>query len=242
MATTAFTSCDSVSEPDRFVDAEIIPRRAVLMEEFTGQRCTNCPRGHEKISEMVQMFGDSIVPVSIHASNLGTNFPVGLKTVTGEEYFKSVGQPALPQAVFDMQTPPLQIADWGRVTADLIIQPTPFTVKAKCEVSGSDLNIDVAFSSAEDYEGKLMVWVCQNNIVRPQLDGAVTIQDYVHNHVFRAAVTPDIWGDDVKLEAHKAQYKSYVCPIDQYWGNENLYVVAFLYNDAGVAQVTSSHK
>lgn len=240
ISVSILTSCDSVSEPDRFVPAEIIPQRAILLEEYTGQRCTNCPDGHKAIAEITASLGDSVVAVGIHASNLGINTPVGLKTQTGEAYFQAAGSPAMPTGVINMQTDPTQVSLWGSTINRLIMNPTPFTVKAKATIDGDNYDIDVAFSAGEDYTGNLMVWICENDIVRYQLDHGVSVNDYVHNHVFRAAVTEDIWGDAVTLKAHEAQHKSYSYPIDQYWNRDNIYVVAFLYNQDGVAQVTQT--
>lgn len=242
-ATAIFSSCDSVSEPDRFIPAEVTANRAILIEEFTGQLCTNCPDGHQAIKEIMATLGDSVVPVGIHASNLAINPPTGLRTATGEEYYKAVGSPALPTAVINMQTNPVQVSDWGEAINKLIMTPTPFTVKADASISGNTYNIKVAYSSGQDYKGKLMVWILENDIVGIQIDHGKTIPDYVHSHVFRAAVTPDVWGLDVDLTAHKAEYSNFEYEItDSSWDKSNLYVVAFLYNDGGVAQVTSTHQ
>lgn len=243
-AAAAMTSCDKVSEPDRFIPAEIIPERAILIEEFTGQLCTNCPDGHNAIRNILATLGDSVVPVSIHASNLAIDPPLGLKTATGEAYYKNYNSPALPTAVINMQTEPLQVDQWGSWINRLIVVPTPFTVVAESAVNADtgEMEINVAYSSAEEYKGKLMVWILENNIIRRQIDHGTNIPDYVHNHVFRAAVTPDIWGEEVDLKAHDPQYVSYKYPIDQFWKADDLYVVAFLYNGDGVAQVTASMK
>ena len=236
------TSCNTVDEADRFVPAEIVPQRAILIEEFTGQNCTNCPDGHKAIQDLTNALGDSVVAIGIHASDLAVNAPLGFKTPTGEEYYKAEGSPALPTAVINMQTDALQVSAWGAVVNNFIIRPTPFTVKAEADLDGDMYNIKVAFSSGNDYEGKLMVWICENDIVRRQLDHGTYINDYVHNHVFRAAVTDDIWGQPVSLKKDESQYLDFSYKIEKtyYWDTNNIYVVAFLYNDAGVAQVTQT--
>lgn len=245
VAAVGLTACDSVSEEDRFVEATIEPQRAVLLEEFTGQLCTNCPDGHAAVNKLVATLGDSIVPVGIHASGLSISVASGgLGTEAGETYYAQVGSPALPTGVIDRVTAPLQVADWDSQIDALIVQPTPFTVGAKAAVSGTDYNIEVAFSSADDYDGKLMVWVLENDIIALQLDHGDYVTDYVHNHVFRTYATADVDGEAVSLKAHSPQTKTYTVAIDEKWNASNLYVVAFLYNDAGVAQVTqtpSSH-
>ncbi|MCH5214377.1 MAG: Omp28 family outer membrane lipoprotein [Muribaculaceae bacterium] len=237
----SFSSCDSVSEPQRFKPAQIDPQRAILIEEFTGQNCTNCPDGHAAIKELTGALGDSVVPVSIHASSLAMDPPRGYKTATGEEYYKNIGSPALPAAVINRQTSPLQVPVWGSTINSLIMTPTPFTVKASAEVSsdGANYDISVAFSSKQDYEGSLSVWIIENDLVGRQLDHGVNIPDYVHNHVFRAAAN-GTWGEKVSLKANVPQHTSYSVPIESGWKMANVYVVAFLYDDSGVAQVTST--
>lgn len=232
--------CNTVDEEDRFIPAEIVPQRAILLEEFTGQMCTNCPDGHQAIREITATLGDSVVAVGIHASNLAINPPIGLKTATGEAYYTNAGSPVLPTGVINLQTDPLQVSDWGSNIDRLIMTPTPFTVKAEGTAIDGNYEIKVAFSSGEDYEGRLMVWVVENDIVGRQLDHGTMVSDYVHNHVFRAAVTSDIMGEEVGLKADTPQYRDYSIEISPYWKAKDLYVVAFLYNSGGVAQVTAS--
>lgn len=245
-AAALLTSCDSISEDDRFIPTEINPQRAVLLEEFTGQECTNCPDGHAKVQEITAALGDSVVAVGIHASELADMRPViGLGNSTGEAYYKAAGATFLPSATIDMQTAPLKLAEWGAAIDRLIMVPTPFTVVAHADLSAdqSTYDITVDFSSGEDYEGNLMVWICENNIVRRQLDHGTYKNEYVHQHVFRTAVTSDIWGDPVSMKAHTPQKKEYSYTINpaDYWNLSEIYVVAFLYNNSGgVAQVTST--
>lgn len=236
----ALTACDSVSEPDRFIPAEIVPQRSILIEEFTGQNCKNCPDGHQAIQEITAQLGDSVVAVGVHASILAYNPPTGLKTDTGEEYYKRAGSPALPSAVINMQTSPLQVPEWGAAIERLIMTPTDFTVRAHGDADGDNYNIEVAVSAGDNYSGRLMVWICENDIQRVQNYYGEMRPDYIHNHVFRAAATEDIWGEQVELKAHKPQYFTYSYPIGARWTADNLYVVAFLYDDSGVQQVTQS--
>lgn len=235
------TGCDSVSEPDRLVPAEIPAMRSILIEEFTGQLCTNCPDGHAMIKDILSTsIGDSIVPVCIHASSQAVSVEDGgLKIEAGDEYYKNVGNPALPTAVIDMVTKPLMVAEWGASINHLIMEPTPYTVIANTSVADNKLNIDVAFSAGEDFSGNLLVWVCENDVVGAQLDHGTFIYDYVHQHVLRA-VANGVWGDPVTLKSGEPQYKTLSVEIDPLWNAENVYAVAFLYNNGGVAQVASS--
>lgn len=235
------TACDSVAEPDRFIPTEIVPQRAILLEEFTGQLCRNCPDGHAAIHDITAVLGDSVVAVGIHGGNLALPAPTGLMTTESDNYYKAAGSPSQPSATIDMATSPLQVDMWGTTINKLIMTPTPFTVIARPQLSADrkTYDIDVAFSSGHDYQGKLLVWIVENDIVAMQDDHGKYIMDYVHNHVFRASANGQ-WGDDVTLAKNKPQYRSYSVDVDRTWNPDNIYVVAFLYNDAGVAQVTQS--
>lgn len=233
------TSCDEVGSAERFVEADIVAHRAILIEEFTGQNCTNCPDGHVAIKDIISALGDSIVAVSIHASNLALNPPVGYKTAAGEEIYNAAGQPPLPAAIINRQTAALQVANWGQPINQIIMRPTDFTVKAHATVNGDKYDIDVAFSGAQDFEGDLSVWVVESDLVGRQLDHGVLVRDYVHNHVFREAVN-GTWGESVSLKAHEPQYKSYSVDIPSSWDTDHIYVVAFLSDGSGVVQVTST--
>ena len=238
-----FGACNNISEPDRIVEADIAARRTVLIEEFTGQQCTNCPDGHEAIHTLTtsSLIGDSIIAVGIHASPLAMDPPLGLRTSEGEEYYRHFGSPALPSAIFNRDTSPLKVEVWSSTVNDLMAVRTDFTVKAEAtfDPSTRKLNIKVATSAGEDYAGNLQVWITENNIVAYQLDHGTGKPTYVHNHVLRGVVN-GTWGEYTELTAHTPEYFTYTYDIPEGWNPDNLEVVAFLYNEngGGVAQAT----
>ena len=62
-------ACDEVSTDERLTYVEP-PEvgRAVLIEDYTGQYCVNCPRATEEIERLVEQYGDSVVvAVAIHS-------------------------------------------------------------------------------------------------------------------------------------------------------------------------------
>lgn len=235
-----FVSCDSVSEPDRFIPVEVIkPKRAVLIEEFTGQRCTNCPDGHEAIHNLLEIYPESVIPVSIQASNLAIPAAQGgLKTEVGEEYYKAYGSPALPTAVINKNTAPLMIEKWASSVVSILEKETPLQINlsAILDNENNTVNIDVDLESIEDLNGTLQVWVVENDIVGYQLDHGANVFNYVHNHVFRCAVN-GTWGQTVNLQAYSPETQGFSQAVASDWNPANLAIVAFVYNDAeGVVQ------
>ena len=240
----AFSSCDSVDESDRYITVEKQEaKRVVLIEEFTGMSCTNCPTGHEIVHNLLELYPESVIPVSIHSGppeyTLDPTHRLVLDTPAGQEYYKSVGSPALPAAVINKQTPVLQPTNWATEVARLITIPTPLSMSANASLSsdGKTVDINVSMSSVDNVNGKLQVWVLENDIVGYQLDHGTHVFDYVHNHVLRAVVN-GLWGEEMSISQNVPTQISYTQAMEQNWVPENTYIVAFVYDDKGVVQAT----
>ena len=55
-------SCSQINESERFIVVEpATVTRAVLIEEFTGQRCVNCPNAATEIARLQQSYGEDNV-------------------------------------------------------------------------------------------------------------------------------------------------------------------------------------
>jgi hypothetical protein len=59
-----FAACDHIDENDRliYVEPESV-KRCVLLEDFTGQKCVNCPRGTEVIEQLQETYPDNVIAV-----------------------------------------------------------------------------------------------------------------------------------------------------------------------------------
>ena len=96
LAAVAMVSCSDIDENDRFTyvrPANV--SRAVLIEDFTGQLCVNCPNANDAIHQLQEQYGDSnVIAVGIHSGPRGfkgnSRF-VGLATTLGDEYYTHFG-------------------------------------------------------------------------------------------------------------------------------------------------------
>ena len=69
MAAMMAVGCDEVDENDRliYVKPQAVGRN-VLIEDFTGQRCVNCPNASEEIARLQREYGaDTVIAVGIHS-------------------------------------------------------------------------------------------------------------------------------------------------------------------------------
>ena len=91
LALLAMASCDNVPLDERLTYVEPVEvGKAILIEDFTGQYCVNCPRATEEIERLIENYGDSVViPVAIHSgpfSKRNGEF-TPLFTEVGDMYF-----------------------------------------------------------------------------------------------------------------------------------------------------------
>ncbi len=239
-----FSSCANVDEGDRYIKVESSEaKRAVLVEEFTGQKCKNCPKAHEQLAQIQKEYGeDKVIAVCIHASQLARS---PLKTKVGEEYYNYwKGGDGLPCAVINRNSGMLSVvAAWAGIINRELQKPTSVTLsmKNKYNAANRQLSIDVNALSREKLDGKLQVWIVEDGIVAKQTlgDGSET-PNYVHNHVFRAAVN-GTWGTDIALQQNVEAKSNFSIQLDAKWNEKNVAIVAFVYNNAGVLQVVKQH-
>ncbi|MBR0492894.1 MAG: Omp28 family outer membrane lipoprotein [Muribaculaceae bacterium] len=240
-------ACDEVSVDKRLTYVEP-PQvsRAVLIEDYTGQYCVNCPRATEEIERLIEQYGDSIViAVAIHSGPFGKSKgePSPLYTEVGDMYFNTWGMSAQPIGLIDrlFGSTPFSYTDWaGGVNYEVAIEPpVSFLTDIDYDAETRDASIEVQTIGLDSalVSGKLQVWLVEDSIDSFQLmpDGSRE-EHYNHMHVFRASVN-DPWGDALSVSHGQVAVKNYELKLDPAWVPEHCSVVTFLYDDSGVHQV-----
>ena len=233
-------------------------KRQVLIEEFTGVRCVQCPAGAVEIENLKLIHGDQLVAVSIHAGGFAPPFNESnhdFRTVEGEDLLNFLGQPfGYPSAVVDRKLFPdefdLQLSkgQWpGFIADEKQIDPK---VKIGLEVSFDGgtrkLDVDVTLFVQEnitDEDVRLTVLITEDGIVDVQDTPDGKVEEYEHNHVMRdmftsydgnALTTPMLTGDEV--------IKSYSMTIPADWVVGNCHVVAFVNLGGASKEVLQAHE
>lgn len=237
------SSCSHIDEGNRLIDVpHAVISRAVLIEDFTGQRCVNCPNAASEIERLQEEYGrNNVVAVAIHSGPLAiysTDKVTGLRTSLGDDYYDYWGVEAEPSGLINRTGGVMLLDKWAaKIHQELQTEaPIELTVRANSSDDGT-VEIDVEYLAVKDFVGKLQVWITEDRIVAPQMlpDGTL-VWEYVHNHVLRSAVNGP-WGVDVTWAAGGQGKVSYISDVQIGWNTKNLSVVVFIYNDSGVQQV-----
>ena len=226
--------------------AEQVARR-VLIEDHTGQTCSNCPKMTYFVHQLQQLYGNLIVPVAIQSDYMGIMEPEGLANELGNYYFNQLNfTPKVKPAVMVSRyynSVLTRSEDVSFYLENVVPIPTPLDIRLKAiqdKDSNKQVNIDAKVVCCTDatINGYLQVWVTEDNIIARQDSVGVKIADYRHNHILRAAVNGN-QGEAVSVSG-KADQKEfhYTTPLMPGWKPEDLSIVAFVYNDDEVVQVT----
>jgi hypothetical protein len=235
-----FTACSHINEGERliYVKPANVSRR-VLLEDFTGQRCVNCPKGTAIIEQLLEEYGDAVIAVGIHGGPLGfkgNTKMIGLATDIGDEYYNHWQLEYQPVGLIDRHGA-VNYTDWTKAVKDELAKVAPLNIMVEADVSGDDIHITVTATGTDgNTNGKLQVWLLEDGISALQtMPDGTTNRDYVHNHVLRTPVN-GTWGEDISIGSDETKTFSMQQAVDAQWDTTQLSIVAFVYNDDGVMQ------
>ena len=241
---TAFTACETVDEDERFIGpVEFTPKKNVLIEDFTGQLCVNCPKAAQTTHMLQETYGaDHIIPVAIHPSTQampGLGSPL-LSTPVGDAYVAHWQVPNLPNGLVDRAEGLSLYKTWSAQAVKRMQQEAlaDITIKSCSIDEEKNITVDVDVLGKIDTEASLQLWLTEDSIKNIQKTESGIEREYIHNHVLRDTIN-SLFGEPITLKKDGILSKNYTYTIkDEKWNTNNLDIVAFVFNDKeGVMQV-----
>lgn len=256
--TSLFWGCDVIDEPYFKDDVVVWNSRKIIVFDFTGHKCGNCPRAHENIESLLAKYGDAVIPIAIHTtlfarpSTTDTTlaYHYDFRTDIGDFYggrnagVGFYGSLDLPIGLVNNLAADHLSAHtaWGTTIASIISTYPEYLVKLESEFNNADslISTDITITTNIKNNRKLglIVFVIEDNIIQWQSDYSKipdSIKDYKHNHVLRAGFNGN-WGDIIKNNSNVSNIgsmitKSYSLKAGLDWKIANCAVVAFVYDD-----------
>ncbi len=212
------TSCDIIEGPYLIdnntnpVDTNTFVKK-VLIEDFTGHRCPNCPAAAEELVSLQDFYGDRVIGIAIHPSSPAFSTPSPLtassytydfRTQFGDDIdnifeLTTVGLPRgmVNRTGFDTQHQ-LGKDEWSSIVQTELEKDPIFGITLSSNVSNGNGTISITAEALtninldkkekiEDYN--IVICLTEKNIVQWQKDNtAGDIEDYEHNHVLRTMI------------------------------------------------------
>lgn len=248
LAIITLAACNDIDSDDRFLAVEgVTPARVVLIEDFTGQNCVNCPAAHATLEQIAEQYPDNVIPVSIHAGHFGIAVEnrrgvVGLMQPEGNDLCNRWGITGFPMGVVNRKGAAIDKDAWAAAVRAQLAIPADVDIDLEAACTDGVINITAVIKSEADIKATLHVWILESGILAPQLGAnGSEIPGYVHNNVYRCSVN-GIEGREVSATGHIHETLTFSCPVRtterETWNLANLSAVAFLETSAGVIQAT----
>mgnify|MGYP001323270372 FL=1 len=231
--------------------------RKVLLEDFTGHRCNNCPAATRTATQLHDVYGEDLIVVGVHATdffgapanppNSNGSYATDFRTEAGTAYATTFSVSFLPTGMVSRRafnSSLLQSSSaWGSDIADIIGQPADLDIW----FSQLDYNPDDGTVSAEvkvavvgpvTDDHNLTIYLIEDHVVDWQLDNEATppdVENYEHRHVLRTTLNgtwgvPLITGAANTGDTITLSYPDFA--VDPSWQPANCALVAYAYNTA----------
>ena len=227
-----FSGCDKLDPPFTESCANCCgdadnqePIKRILVEEFTGHKCSNCPNASRIIDDLVDLYCDHLVIVACHPTgqaftepNESGPFSTDFRKEECAEIGEEFGFLGMPSALINRKNIE---GDYFLWTSDWIpsIDMLLFDSNGEKILPDLDVNIDYQITNFEnkqidisisiDFLNQLngnynvVVLITENNIISGQKDvdentgEEISIENYEHNHIYRSAVN-GTWGEAIE--------------------------------------------
>lgn len=215
-----------------------IPKRKIVLEDYTGTWCGYCPRVAGSIN-VVHAQTDQIAIVAIHKTSGSFPDPMHFGQLDIlESQFNVTGYPAArinrTTRWFDPQNP--------QVVLDLLGQDAQVAMAVNSSITGDNLSVQIKIVSENGITAghKLVAYLTESNIIYPQTNYYNTLQsspyynlgdpipEFEHNEVLRNSLSA-VLGDNLPESASFGEtVKNYSLSLPSNYVRDNLKIVVML--------------
>lgn len=195
---------------ERFVD-ETPQNRKVVLEEFTGVNCGNCPDGHRRANALRDAHPGEVFLINIHQGSYAYPAEIDLRTNYGDALASQAGINSYPNATINRHSfnGSIAVADrtaWTSLSEGLLSTEAYANIAAKATVDWQTREMQVTVQvyytgNSPASTNYLNVALLQDYIYGPQAGMNANMEQvdgnqYVHMHALRDLITGQ-WGEEI---------------------------------------------
>ncbi len=260
-AILGLSSCDYVKPPYQTNsngeidttdnDSVVVKVRKVLLEDYTGHTCGNCPKAAKIADEQKETLKEKLVVMSVHAGGFALpelpDYPTDFRTPEGNELdqffgISAVGNPngMVNRIDFPSSGHVKGHTDWPGILANELAKPMEAWLSIVPQYNASTRKLDVTikteFVLAVSGDIKLAVFLVEDSVIADQknyLANPSHVTNYVHRHVMRKSFSGSAFGELIAGNPQPSETtidKSYSTTVSSNYSENHCYVVAMIYN------------
>lgn len=250
----ALLGCDKVEPPyiqqntntDTTINNNV---KRVLIEEFTGHLCPNCPEASHIAENLQQLYPGKITIIAIHSGNFANlvspNYMTDFRTDEGNTLNTSFGVSTSPSGMVDrvqlLGSQLISPNEWGSIVNNRLSEQLTVNISITTQYNELNRNFNCTIKTdiLNPFDNPLMLVALftEDSIIdyqknnNPLYGSTPDIPDYVHNHVLRGSIT-NIWGDTICTNclADDSYVKTYNYTISNEWNADNVNIVVYCYD------------
>jgi hypothetical protein len=253
---------DPTERPDGNNGGTGVPR-TVLLEDFTGQLCGNCPAAATTAKEIEDAYDGRVITVAVHVGTLASpappDYPHEFRTPHGNEFDNTfnASREGIPKGMVNRTRPTGQFllgrGQWAQVVAQQLQTSAAISLDGTATYDSSARTItvtaDIEYETAGTPDYHVAAMLVEDGIIGSQLDYSRSpsrIQGYVFNHVFRTGLN-GAWGEQLSSTAVAngttvSRTITYAVPDGVSWNMENCHVVLYVHRHTTTREVLQAKK
>ncbi|MCB2221040.1 MAG: Omp28-related outer membrane protein [Bacteroidetes bacterium] len=265
----SWSACDKIDEPLKvittqeipddladtlfYVDSIFVDQKQVLLEEFTGHKCVNCPEQSIAAHELAEENDHRLIIYSIHAGFYAEVDETGDYTTDhrcqdGIKIFQDFQEPFNPTATIDRVaysgSPVIFPNQWETVFYDELAKDNVANVLLKnyWYPNLESVLIEVSTTFTQSLEGTyyLVVMIAEDHVTAAQKNNNPAIGptpdwlDFDHRNILRDAISP-LYGTPLSVDGSitpNIEYtNSFFYAPDENWETANCKIIAYILHE-----------
>jgi thiol-disulfide isomerase/thioredoxin len=263
---TCFNACDIIEPP--FVEEDntenidttefpvpsftsyASPIKKILIEDFTGHKCVNCPEAHEIAAAIQELYPEQVEILAIHAGffaktdndKYAYDFNTDVGTELNEFFETNDAFPIGMVSRKEINGSYLIAKDSWSTVVDTLADNSPLAyIQIINDYHENDrrlgTHVNAEFLSDLNGQYMLAIYLVEDSIIATQKSedengNAIDDENYIHKNVLRDDINGS-WGDTIVYGAVSSTFDStmsYAFTVNEEWDENNCFIIAFLYD------------
>jgi hypothetical protein len=241
--------CDIIEAPykENVIVEKDTAAKNVLIEDFTGFRCGNCPEAGEKARDIAETYQGKVFIMSIHAKDLAVPTPFRkyeFRTPEGTDIATHFNLPATPYGMVNrvpVNGNALLAPDaWGTSVAQQLTKKADLKMALNVGFNEGtktiSLETNMKFVNDSKTSYFMAAYIVEDSIIQYQRDDRnktnPDILNFVHMHVLRGSMN-GTWGTQISSDIIKAKdsikiVSDFTIPAEKDWVPKNLSLIVIV--------------